>query len=444
MKRIVRRLVPAVFVATLVALPTLAAASPGDGPDREDLEKARQLLGGHWERRADLSTREVPTSVTDVSSNTPAERRMEPAMPSVDRIVTGKMTTLDYLSPTTRRFRPGGQARERRIPFVLTLPETDREEVPVVIFGHGSKTSRELVYTVADPLAEAGYATFAIDFPYHGARAICTSHADCAGRAWCSPHGQCRRPGGRDGRVRTVEAPEWLWPGGPSYPLTSGDPFLDLRDLRATRAHFSQALVDLMQSVRVLRGADWRRATGGVDLDGDAISYVGISLGAIIGADLAAVEPAIRTYVLNAAGGDFFGLIQDSETVKPRFERLMTLRQYERGTRRFADFRRRARALLRPVDPVDAAAHATREPYMYFDARSDTWKRAPDRRILIQMSEGDDVVPNRNTRMLASAMGLNISVYEPIWLRHHAFLRPLSEAGRRARADALLFLKGHR
>ncbi|MFB6375933.1 MAG: alpha/beta hydrolase family protein [Bradymonadaceae bacterium] len=96
---------------------------------------------------------------------------MDAALPAVDRIVTGDMTTLDYLDPATRRFRGDGEARPRRIPFVLTVPETDRAEVPVVIFGHGAKTSRELVYFVANRLAEAGYAAFAVDFPYHGARA---------------------------------------------------------------------------------------------------------------------------------------------------------------------------------------------------------------------------------------------------------------------------------
>ena len=65
---------------------------------------------------------------------------------------------------------------------------------------------------------------------------------------------------------------------------------------------------------------------------------------------------------------------------------------------------------------------------------------APKREVLIQMSRGDQVVPNRTTRLLASAMDRPISVYQPLWLEHHTALLPLSLAGRRARSEVVEFL----
>lgn len=444
MSKIERLRLAAVMIAVGLLAPVSASASPPQCRMGAEGKEVRHLLGGHWERRAELYERDVTTSLSDISADTPTDRNMGLALPDVDRIVTGEMATLDYLDASTRRFRSYGASQKRRIPFVLTLPETDDEEVPVVVFGHGVKTSRELVYLVANTLAENGYAVFAIDFPYHGARAICTRHSDCAGDAWCTDRGACRSAGDDEGRLRTVEAPEWMWPGGPSYPLTSGRAFLELDDFRATRAHFAQALVDLMQSVRVIQGADWHEATNGYRLDGEDITYVGVSLGGIIGADLAAVEPEIDTYVLNAAGGEFLHLIQNSVTLTPKFERMLLVRGYHRNTAEYADFRRRAQSKLSHVDPVDVTPHATRGDYAFFDAKTDTWKCAPDRNILLQMGDGDEVVPNRTTRRLASAADLSISVYQPFWLKHHYFLRPTSPTGTRARRQAVEFLDSHR
>jgi pimeloyl-ACP methyl ester carboxylesterase len=445
MKTLLRRLGPAgLLLAALLLLPVPSTAAEADCAgqiDADEKAEARRLLGNHWERRAALYKRDIPTSVTNVTSMSPDERGMGLALRSVDRVVTGELTTLDHLNPWTRRLLPDGQARQRRIPFVLTLPETDQKEVPVVMFGHGAKTSRELVYLVANRLAEAGFAVIAIDFPYHGTRSICTRHSQCAGPAWCTERGTCRRTDGTRGRVRTIEAPDWLWAHGPEYPITSGHRFFEMDDFTATRAHFDQALVDLMQTRRVIRGADWPAVADGVDLAGDEVSYFGISLGAILGANLAAIEPDIQRYALNAPGGEFVELIEGSKKLNPRFERMLRHRQYERQTREFADLRRRAEAELSSVDPVDVGPHATGEPFAFFDARRDRWRCAPRREILIQMARDDRVVPNRSTRLLASAMELPIAVYEPLWLEHHTALMPLSLAGRRARSEVVDFLE---
>ena len=42
------------------------------------------------------------------------------------------------------------------------------------------ETERRMVYALADTMAQDGYATIGIDFPYHGERTHCTDFAPCA------------------------------------------------------------------------------------------------------------------------------------------------------------------------------------------------------------------------------------------------------------------------
>ena len=54
--------------------------------------------------------------------------------------------------------------------------------------------------------------------------------------------------------------------------------------------------------MRVLRNVDFAPLSGGYVLDGNDVMYLGISLGGILGASLAAVEEHINTWALNVPG----------------------------------------------------------------------------------------------------------------------------------------------
>ncbi|MEM6959551.1 MAG: hypothetical protein AAF645_27955, partial [Myxococcota bacterium] len=57
------------------------------------------------------------------------------------------------------------------VPFTLTLPVGDDLSPPVAIVQHGITQERSNALAIANTLARAGYATVAIDAPFHGLRA---------------------------------------------------------------------------------------------------------------------------------------------------------------------------------------------------------------------------------------------------------------------------------
>jgi len=79
--------------------------------------------------------------------------------------------------------------------------------------------------------------------------------------------------------------------------------FLVFEDFNAFGDNFRQSTVDLLQLVRLLET--------GLDVDGDTVpdlnpaglGYLGVSLGGVIGATLASMEPAVIAAVLNVPGG---------------------------------------------------------------------------------------------------------------------------------------------
>ena len=419
-----------------------------DGRDRSSVAavvpfRTMDVLDEHLRRRARLYEKPVSTDIVDTEAKSPLDRGMLVAMPQVETVVTGRMTTLDFLDPTTRAFREDGSAREREIAFALTIPEgvDEGEEIPVVLFGHGLTTSRELVYLIADRMAEAGYATLAIDLPYHGERSVCGRDRQCRGDATCDERGVCRGPNGDRGELRRVEAPSWLWEESPTYPISSGRTFIDLDDMVATRDHFAQAMVDLMQALRVIRGADWRAASGGWQLDGDDVVYLGMSLGGILGANLAAVEPALDDFALNVPGGDFMEMIANSQALGGRYRSELDERGLEEGSDAFLRFVHRAHWLLDPVDPMNLGRYATERSFEYRKPGTDETVSSGTNRVLIQMAEGDSVVPNASTEILADRMNVDISRYSPGVSNHGFVFSPTSIDGKEARDEIIEFFE---
>lgn len=381
---------------------------------------ARWLTG----LRERLYTDAVPTTASDVQVATPFARGLWLLLPDVENVVTGKVPTADYLDPAS-----GHIARDytlRAVDFVLTLPKDAAERVPVVLFGHGLETSRELVYLIANKLAQAGFAAFSIDLPMHGNRSVCQVDLECAGGASCT-HGVCRHGDGSVGALRAVSSP---WEGGPSYPVTSGLYFVNPFDLLASRDHFAQALVDLFQAVRVLRGEDWQ-AHAGTALDSDDVVYLGMSLGAILGAALTGLEPTIDDFALNAGGAGFVAMTKESSFFRPLIDLGLLRKGIARDTFEYERFEDTARWIFDPVDPINLASGPASPA-------------STDRRVLLQMAEGDLVVPNSGTELLAERLSVPVSVFRPL-ISNHAFLfDPTSFEGARARQELADFFAARR
>ncbi len=390
--------------------------------------------------RARLYQDDVPVEPADVLVATPFERGLLAVLPSVETVVSGTIPTLDTLDPYTTASRPGGGAEVRPISFVLTIPRraTPGEPIPVVLFGHGLMTSRELAYLLADRLALAGYAVFSIDLPLHGERAICKQDSECANGATCADDHACVDPDGSRGEVAKLGVD--FIPGSPAYPVTSGTYFVDVEDLFASRDHFRQAVLDLCQGVRAIRGPSWPGLTGGYVLDGADVSYVGMSLGGILGADLAAIEPTIGTFVLNVPGAGLVDLMQESAVFGPQLTAGLGARGIEPGSPEMAQFEGIARWVLDPVDPINYAHHAVHAPLTYVDPVDGVEKSAPPKRVLVQMAVNDLVVPNPSSERLARRMGVDLVSYTPLVSNHGFLFDPTSIQGLEAREDLVEFL----
>ena len=95
-----------------------------------------------------------------------------------------------------------------------------------------------------------------------------------------------------------------------------------LPNLFATRDNFRQHVVDLSQLTRVVQstGTGSLSSQLGADLlDGASITYVGISLGGVLGTLFTAASPVPRYSVLNVAGGDLVGVLSTAPAFAPRF-----------------------------------------------------------------------------------------------------------------------------
>ncbi len=406
------------------------------------------------EKRAQLYTQNVRTDVVNISVTKPSGA-LRLLLNNVDTIVRGELTVLDHLDPKTHAVEPGRAPEERLVNFSLTLPKQvgASKSVPVVLFGHGLMTSRELVYLIADELAQAGYAALAIDLPLHGERSICRLDSDCERDAHCGALNQCLFADGSRAKFSRFEIPHLVpflrgtqYEELLSYPITSGAYFLDFENLFATRDRFGQAVLDLMQALRVLRGPEISDVTmkhAGMTIDGNDVMYLGMSLGGIVGASLSAVEPTLNHFVLNVPAADLMRLIEYSDIFKNTMTEALAQRGIRRGTDAYFEFSNMVRWILDPVDPINMVQHSVLDPIRYIDPIDGLEKRAPVKRVMLQMVDGDAVVPNEGTRALSERMGVPIKSYYP-GILNHAFLfdpNPLASSTRAARQDMLDFYK---
>ena len=389
--------------------------------------------------RAVLYQQSVPVAPQAVEVRSPLSMGIA-TMPSVERVVTGTVPILDHLDPVTHRIEEDRAPRVRQVAFVMTLPRAARRgaPVPTVVFGHGLMTSRELTYMIANRLARAGYAVISLDLPLHGTRSICSRDESCEGGQSCNERGECVRADGLMGELVTVSGP---WASGPSYPISTGERFIDMNDVVGSRDRMVQAVLDLCQLVRVVRGAQWSTIADGYVLDGDRVVYLGMSLGGILGGVLAAIEPTITDFALNVPGAGMMELLSNSAAFQSVFAQALSDRGLVRdpSSEGFVRLEQMIRWIFDAVDPINLVQHATMAPLAYDDPVTGERRQSPKKRLLIQMAEGDSVVPNISTRLLAERAHLPISVYRPAVSNHGFLFDPTSLEGADARDEIVTF-----
>ena len=215
----------------------------------------------------------------------------------VDRIVFGTYQSPNFLNP--QQYIPNVPTAtpftlppaNNTISFHAFIPTSAAPSTgyPVIIFGHGfGENGLESPTAVASNFAKAGFVTLAINAVGHGYGPQTLLQLGLKGASGTTD----LVAGGRgidlngDGVITDSEGCFIGWP----YPA-------GLRDC------LRQTVVDLMQLVHLVRAGTAIEGASGVKLDPNKIYYSGLSLGAIYGSMLHAIDPDVRVAALSSGGG---------------------------------------------------------------------------------------------------------------------------------------------
>ncbi len=288
-------------------------------------------------------------------------------------------------------------ASTQKVPVLMTLPNAASGKTkpaagwPIVIYQHGITRDRSDMFAVAGTLASQGFAVIAIDAPLHGI-------TDPA-----SPLNIANSPfaaaGARE-RTFNVDYVDAAGAAGPDgVPDPSGTHFINLSSLLTSRDNIRQAVADLLVLARTI--PSMRYSTGGTDFDGARISFVGQSLGGIIGTVFMGIQPDVNTALLNVPGGGIARFLEASPSFGPRIRAgLAASAGLQPGTPDYDAFFGAAQTVIDSADPINFALPANAS-------------LLASKRLLLQEvvgSEGvlpDQVIPN-------SVAGAPLSGTEPL------------------------------
>lgn len=291
---------------------------------------------------------------------------------AVGGLITGSINMPNYISdPVNGWIQSLDNPTRNDVPFLATLPAVPSPfgdgTYPTLIYQHGITSSKETMVALANSAASVGFATIAIDLVLHGERSI-----DADG----------------DGNIDP-----------------SGATFINLTNVLLSRDNVRQSAADLMMVSRMISsGAGDLTGDGVADLNPNAITCVGMSLGGIVSTSFAAVDPNVSAAVLNVAGARVPFLLKDSPAFSgPILEGLASVGLVE-GTSLFDIYFMFAQAIFDDADPFNYAGNT-----------DGSISGGAPTAILLQEVLTDGVVPNSATRDLANALGApQVDAIEPL------------------------------
>lgn len=249
-----------------------------------------------------------------------------------------------------------------RVPVVMSVPNASvpagtqmpDNGWPVTIFQHGITGNRSQMLAIADAMASAGRAVIAIDMPMHGLGDDSPLHASN------NPLSPVERTFELD-IVTVDEETNASVPGGDGVVDSSGTHFYNLANLANSRDNLRQAVADLFVLSASLASAQVQ----GVTLDTNDLSFVGHSLGGIVGTTMLSYDNTFHTATLAMPGSGIAQLLANSESFGPLIAQGLAANGVEAGSPEFAQFLSVAQAVVDSGDPVNhaqalAAAGTTR------------------------------------------------------------------------------------
>jgi pimeloyl-ACP methyl ester carboxylesterase len=283
---------------------------------------------------------------SNVTAFTPAEFQTATAIPSAlfpsgSTIVTAKITTIDPMDtdPSKGTLNPNqGAWGTKQLDAIVVVPAAASVTAscpapasalkcaPLVVFHHGLAGSRLQAVVLANALAGSGFAVAAIDAPFHGARAFCSTDAQCASGGTCTlnmvdPDGAGPIPAFQN-QIVPSSCSTSLAPDSTGLSTAASGNYL----ISANFFRFRDALREdvLDQSALVLALAPpTPRATDafatavtgtGVAIDPTKVYFLGQSLGGIVGTQILATTPRYSRGVLNVPGGTVVDVFSTSPT----------------------------------------------------------------------------------------------------------------------------------
>ncbi len=261
--------------------------------------------------------------------------------------------------------RSSAPVAQYTLPITAWLPKEGAPPYDTLVWGSGLGSGREQGRRLASFAAPAGIATVAID-PF--------SHGDHP----AIPEGESRE----------------LLPTVLRF-FTIGD--LRERAVRplVLRDNWRQAAYDKLQFTKLLMGGVDFTGDGMNDVRPETLSYLGVSLGGIMGVELLALSEDYGAAVLVVPGGRVSSIVSDSATIGALVELLRPRGTSEGDVARFFPV---LQTLLEPGDAASYGPHVIGQRL-----RGD---RAPH--IMMGVVLDDDTVPNVANYTLGRALGLPI------------------------------------
>lgn len=241
------------------------------------------------------------------------------------------------------------------VPVLMTVPNAGSGMArpasgwPVAIFMHGITRDRSDMLAIADTMASVGFAVISIDQALHGITDI------------TSPLYIENTPFAPVANERTFDL-DFVdnatgAPGPDGIIDSSGNFFVNLTNLLASRDNLRQSIADLSVLALSVPGVNFDGIAENTDLDGGNINFVSQSLGSIVGIPFLAIEPTVNTGLLSVPGGGVANLLAGSASFGPAIAAgLQAAAGIEPGSPEFAAFLGAAQTVIDNGDPINWAA----------------------------------------------------------------------------------------
>jgi hypothetical protein len=239
---------------------------------------------------------------------------------------------IDATSRNLTMFNPTpAKVADVTVPIVVTIPNATSAcpgkptaGWPVAIFQHGITTHRGVALAMADALADACFVMVSMDLPLHGI----LQGDPTFGALYCAPTlPQCIGATERTFDVDLVNNTTGAAPGDGKVDL-SGAHMINLTSPATGRDNLRQAEADLIQLTKSVPGLAIAPGTpapaGPIGVDPTRISFVGHSLGGIVGGSHIHFVNDLRTATLVFPAGVLSKWAQESQAFGPRVRAALT------------------------------------------------------------------------------------------------------------------------